>query len=78
MLDELTFKGKRHIVLDKFDATYIMNKRNDGKWNVIIVPRKYSIAQSDSNVYENDDEAFEFYKARMESFGFKQFPVIEE
>ena len=78
MLSEIEFKGKKHIVLDKFDRTWIMNRRTDGKWAIVEVPRKYSIAQLSYHTYDNENDAFDFYKARMESFGFKQFPVIEE
>lgn len=78
MLSFEEFSGKKHIVLDKADFTVIMNRNTRGGWNVVMVPRKFSISEWSYHTYGNDDDAYEFYRARMDSFGFKQFPVLAE
>ena len=78
MLSELEFRDKKHIVMDKADFTVIMNRNTRGGWNVVMVPRKFSISELSYYAYNTDIEAYEFYRARMESFGFKQFPVLTE
>jgi len=78
MLDKLHFKDVKHIVMDKADFTVIMNRKTKEGWNVIMVPRKYSISDWSYHTYDNDDDAYEFYRARMESFGFRPFYVLTE
>lgn len=78
MLEYEEFRDKKHIVLDKPLETWIMNRNTEGGWNVIKVPRKFSISSMDWHVYNSEIEAYEFYEARMESFGFKPFPVYIE
>lgn len=78
MLDIVEFKDKKHIVLDKPLETVIMNRNTRGGWNVVMVPRKFSISEWSYHTYDNDDNAYEFYRDRMASFGFKQFPVLTE
>lgn len=78
MLSFEEFQGKKHIVLDKAYFTVIMNRNTIDGWNVVMVPRKLSISEWSYHAYDNDDDAYKFYRARMESFGFKQFPVLTE
>lgn len=78
MLTKIEFKGVKHIVMDKAEFTVIMNRNTRGGWNVVMVPRKFSISDWSYHTYDNDDDAYEFYGARMDSFGFKQFPVLTE
>ena len=77
MLTELEFMDKKHIVLDKFDYTYIMNKGTDNLWAIICVPKDtVTDIQVEDEVPEED--AYRFYRERMESFGFMSFPIIVE
>lgn len=80
MLDIIQFMDKKHIVLDKPEFTVIMNRQSGvyKGWNVVMVPKKFSITELSYYTYSNDDEAYEFYRERMESYGFKPFPVLTE
>lgn len=78
MLSEEEFKGKRHIVLDKSDFTVIMNRNTKGGWNVVMVPRRFSISEISYHTYDREYEAYNFYRARMESFGYRQFPILTD
>ena len=78
MLSEIEFKDVKHIVLDKPFETVIMNRNTKGGWNVVMVPRKFSISEMSYHTYNSDDEAYEFYRARMDSFGFRRFSVLTE
>lgn len=78
MLTLNEFKGKKHIVMDKPNHTVIMNRKCNNGWNCIMIPRKYSISDLSYHTYGTDKEAYEFYLARMESYGFKKFTVLTE
>lgn len=78
MLSFEEFQDKKHIVLDKADFTVIMNRSTIRGWNVIMVPRKFSISEMSYHSYNEDEAAYDFYRARMESFGFRKFPVLVE
>ena len=78
MLEYEEFQGKRHIVLDKSEFTVIMNRNTKGGWNVIMVPRRFSISEISYYTYVREDEAYNFYRARMESFGYRKFPVLTD
>jgi len=81
MLTEVEFKDKEHIILDKFDTTYIMNRVNyktPWHWQIFSINRKYISGSVIEGECMTDDEAYTFYRERMESYGFKRFPVIEE
>ena len=82
MLNEETFMGAKHIVMDKLSFTYVMN-RNGSEWIVCTIPKiernnvpSYCLV-AENSVMSNDD-AYEFYRERMESFGYKPFPYVEE
>lgn len=78
MLSEIEFKDVKHIVMDKAEYTVIMNRNTRDGWNVVMIPRKYSISNWSYHTYNNDDDAYDYYRARMQSFGFKPFPVLTE
>ena len=82
MLDELTFQGAKHIVMDKMLFTYVMN-RNGSEWVVCTIPKLEgcnfpSHCSFAENSVMSNDEAYKFYRERMESFGYKKFPYVEE
>lgn len=77
MLTELEFMDKIHIILDKFDTTYIMNRGKDNLWEIHSIPKDMMVATQRPELV-NSSDAYEFYKERMSSFGFKPFPIIEE
>lgn len=77
MLTETEFKDKRHIVLDKEAEIYVMERFDKG-WKIVTIS-KWNVAEPEvSTEIVQNDEAWEFYKERMESFGYKQFPIIEK
>lgn len=77
MLTELEFMDKKHIILDKFDTTYIMNKGKDNIWEIHSIPKDTMVATQRPELV-NSSDAYEFYMERMSSFGFRSFPIIEE
>ena len=77
MLNYNEFMDKRHIILDKFDYTYIMNKGKDDLWEIHSISKDTMVATQKPELV-NREEAYEFYRERMESHGFRPFPVIEE
>ena len=77
MLTELEFIGKRHIILDKTAETYIMERFDKG-WKIITISKWNGPEPEVSTEIVQDCKAWEFYKERMESFGYKQFLVVEE
>ena len=78
MLTELEFKDKERIVQVKHMFTYVFNhNKKRGDWSIITIPTDTESVFVEQS-YWIDDEAYEFYKERMSSFGFKQFPIIME
>lgn len=83
MLTENEFKDKRCIILDKPNSVYVMHRTMDltsiWQWYVYEI-EKHSNRFNLTAVGEvmTEESAFEFYKERMESYGFKPFPVIVE
>ena len=78
MLTELEFMDKKRILLDKPQATFVMNRNPDGTWDVISLPKgNYMLVNMHYTVYK-EEEAYEYYKERMESYGFRQFPILME
>lgn len=75
MLTFEEFMDKNHIILDKCCETFILEKDYEDKWHVFSIIR--SACEFDHWIY-SDEEAYEFYKERMESYGFKRFPIIIE
>ena len=78
MLTELEFMDKKRILLDKNGCTYVMQKTPDGLWDVISLPKgNYMLVNMHYTVYK-EEEAYEYYKERMESYGFRPFTVLVE
>lgn len=77
MLTELEFAGKRHIVLDKTAEIYVMERFDDG-WKIVTISKWNGLEPEVNTEIVQDCKAYEFYKERMESFGYRQFPIIEE
>lgn len=77
MLTQLEFIGKRHIVLDKAVETYVMERFDKG-WKIVTISKWNKSEPEVSTEIVQDCKAWEFYKERMESFGYRQFPIIEE
>ena len=75
MLSEIEFVARRHIILDKADTTIIMNKGKDG-WLIHEIPKDTMVAASRPELV-CDGAAYEYYKERMESYGYRRFPIIE-
>lgn len=83
MLTELEFQDKTTVIMDKFDKIYIMTKNASRtsiwRWYVYEIEKgKYVPGLVIEGEAMTDKEAYEFYKERMESFGYKPFQVISE
>lgn len=77
MLTYDDFRDKKHIIMDKPQFTVVMNKNDDGLWDVISLPKIHMLTNMNySNLCEND--AYEYYRCRMQSFGFRPFQIIAE
>lgn len=77
MLSFEEFMDKKHIILDKAQFTTVMNRNRDGEWEVISLPRDYMLVNMNYTVL-HEDEAYEYYRERMESYGFRQFQILVE
>lgn len=77
MLTFEEFMGKTHLVLDKAEWTHIINKVKNG-WQVFSISRKSAKPLIIQGEELNDEEAYDFYKERMASYGFKPFKVLSE
>lgn len=77
MLDQEEFKDKRRIILMKPLFTYVITKGCVGDWRIHTIPVDTKCSIIEETFYIEDD-AYEFYKERMESYGFKPFPIIVE
>lgn len=75
MLSFEEFMDKKHIILDKAQFTTVMNRNRDGEWEVISLPRDYMLVNMNYTVL-HEDKAYEYYRERMESYGFRQFPIL--
>ena len=75
MLTEAEFKDKEVIILDKSQFVYIMIYGLT-TWKIVTISKSSLHEVSEEYLY--DEEAYEFYKERMESFGYKPFPIIME
>lgn len=78
MLTELEFRNMKHIVLDKLNCTYIMNKVEPGSAWALFEIEKDAVPVMVQSIGLLEDGAYEFYRERMASYGFKRFPIIEE
>lgn len=78
MLSEIEFKDKKHIIMDKFNSTTVMQKTPDGKWDVITLPKNCYMLVNMTYDNVSEDKAYECYRNRMESYKFRDFPVLVE
>ena len=83
MLTEIEFQDKTTIIMDKSNWIYIMTKNASTtsiwRWYVYEIEKcKYVHGLVIEGKAMTNDEAYEFYKERMESFGYKPFQVISE
>ena len=78
MLTTVEFKDKSHIVMVKHNNTYVMNRNPDGKWAVISLPKNCYMLENMEYTVLDEDEAYNYYKERMASFGYRRFPVSEQ
>lgn len=77
MLTENEFRTKRHLVLDKPNYTFIMN-RVPNAWVVYEIEKGIGSPLMVQSIGLTEDEAYEYYLERMASFGFRKFNIIEE
>ena len=78
MLSIIEFIDKKHLILDKEKFTVIMSRRSGTNiWTVVEIPRD-RIRDWTYHTYDNDQDAYDYYRERMESYGFKPFPIIVE
>lgn len=75
MLSFIEFQDKKHIVLDKWNNTYVMN-RMVKTWRIITIPKNTN--EQITEEFMGEEKAYELYSELMESFGFKRFPVVTE
>ena len=78
MLTELEFMDKKHIILDKFNFTVVMQRNPEGHWDVISLPKNCHMLANMSYTTLVEEEAYEYYRERMESHGYRPFPVLVE
>lgn len=78
MLSFEEFKGKKRILMDKFNFTIIMSKTPDGNWDVISLPKNNYMLVNMSYEALVEEEAYEYYRERMESYGYRPFTIIVE
>lgn len=78
MLEYEEFKDKSRIILMKPLFTYVMTKGYVGDyWRIHTIPVDVK-RKINEEVFFIDNDAYEFYKERMESYGFRPFPIIIE
>lgn len=71
------FRKKSHIIMDKPLFTHVFNKIND-KWFIHSISRNHYNYIGSEESFLSDEEAYDYYVERMESFGFKRFEIISE
>ena len=74
MLSFEEFMSKRIIVLDKA-LNIIIFERGMEVWHIYTITRKTD--EYDHFVY-SDDEAYEYYRDRMESYGYRPFTIFSK
>ena len=76
MLTEEQFRGKKYIIMDKPTDIIVMTKKLDGYWLIVSASKSEVKINIDENMLVHEIDAYEYYKERMESFGYKRFTVI--
>ena len=76
MLTEEQFRGKKYIIMDKPTDIIVMTKKLDGYWLIVSTSKSEVKINIDENMLVHEIDAYEYYKERMGSFGYKRFTVI--
>lgn len=76
MLTEEQFRGKKYIIMDKPTDIIVMTKKLDGYWLIVSASKSEVKINIDENMLVHEIDAYEYYKERMESFGYRRFTVI--
>lgn len=76
MLTEEQFRGKQYIIMDKPTDIIVMTKKLDGYWLIVSASKNEVDINIDENMLVHEIDAYEYYKERMESFGYRRFTVI--
>ena len=83
MLTELEFMDKKCIILDKTNYVHVMHRTMSStsiwQWYVYDIEKhsnRFNLTITGEVMTE--ENAYEYYKDRMESYGYKPFPVIVE
>lgn len=76
MLTEEQFRGKKYIIMDKPTDIIVMTKKLDGYWLIVSTSKSEVKINIDENMLVHEIDAYEYYKERMESFGYRRFTVI--
>lgn len=74
MLTEIEFMDKMSIILDKDQYVYTMVRIDKNWWYVYTISRNFK--ETPTWKMMDMEGAYEFYRERMESYGFKRFPVL--
>lgn len=76
MLTEEQFRGKKYIIMDKPTDIIVMTKKLDGYWLIVSSSKNEVKINIDENMLVHEIDAYEYYKERMESYGYRRFTVI--
>ena len=76
MLTETEFMDKKTVILNKNLEVIIFNK-SEGKWLIYVIS-KSSSSHGVCFVDLFDEKAYEYYKEKMASYGFRQFEILTE
>lgn len=76
MLTEEQFRGKKYIIMDKPTDIIVMTKKLDGYWLIVSASKSEVKINIDENMLVHEIDAYEYYKERMESYGYRRFTVI--
>ena len=76
MLTFEEFMDKKQIILNKSLEVIIFNK-SEGKWLIYVIS-KSSYSHGVCFVDLFDEKAYEYYKEKMASYGFKRFEILTE
>lgn len=76
MLTEEQFRGKKYIIMDKPTDIIVMTKKLDGYWLIVSSSKNEKDINIDENTLMHEIDAYNYYRDRMESYGYRRFTVI--
>ena len=76
MLTYEEFTDKKTVILNKNLEVIIFNK-SEGRWLIYVIS-KSSYGHGVFFVDLFDEKAYEYYKEKMASYGFRQFEILTE